>query len=197
MYVEPTTSVSSEVIRYRRLLLRFGEQGLVESASFVDRLCPSYALRLGRTIAESDPCLDVRSHDVAQDGSADDRAVLGQEPDETIQERLPDATYRWGEQWLAGTILITSRAIIFFCGAGPCASQPPRLTAGRIASVALGPDDPTLGGPTAVLVLTDGSRLVFGFRAVSDGMPQAAGAFGRERTARFIDSIRWLQAPAR
>jgi hypothetical protein len=63
--------------------------------------------------------------------------------------------------------------------------------------VAPGPGDPLQGGPTAELTLIDGSREVFGFHAMPDGVPQADGAFDRARTERFIDSIRWLQAPAR
>ena len=194
MFGRPTTSVSSEAIRYRRLLLRFDEKGLVESASFADRLCPSYAFRLESTVAESDPCLDVRSDDVAPGGWVDDRAVLGLEPDETIRERLPDAAYRSGYQWVPGAILVTNRAIVFFCAAESCAGLPPRLTAGRIASVAQGPDDATLGGRTVVVVLRDGSHQVFGFRAMPDGGPQLGSAFEQARTDRFIESARLLQA---
>jgi hypothetical protein len=114
MFGRPSTSVSSEAIRYRRLLLRFDEQGVVESASFIDRLCPSYAFRLESTVAESDPCLDVRSDDVAPGGLVDDRAVLGLEPGETVRERLPDAAYQSDNQWVPVTILVTNRAIVFF-----------------------------------------------------------------------------------
>lgn len=195
MFGRATTSVSSEAIRYRRLLLRFDEQGLVEGASFIDRLCPSYALRLESTVAESEPCLDVRSDDVANGALVDERAVLGLEPDETIREQLPDAAYRSGDQWVPVTILVTNRAIAFFCGAASCVGLPPRLTAGRIASVAQGPEDPTLGGPTAVLVLKDGSRQVFGFRAVLDGASQGSAAFDRSRSERFVGSALLLQAP--
>jgi hypothetical protein len=179
------------------LLLRFDEKGLVESASFVDRLCPSYAVRLESTVAESDPCLDVRSDDVAPGGWVDDRAVLGLEPDETIRERLPDAAYRSGDQWVPRAILVTNRAIVFFCGAESCAGLPPRLTAGRIVSVAQGPEDATLGGRTAVVVLKDGSHQMFGFRAKPDDGPQLGSALGQTRTDRFIENARLLLAPPR
>jgi hypothetical protein len=194
MFGRPTTSVSSEAIRYRRLLLRFDEKGLVESASFVDRLCSSYAFRLESTVAESDPCLDVRSDDVAPGGWVDDRAVLGLEPDETIRERLPDAAYRSGDQWVPGAILVTNRAIVFFCGAESCTGLPPRLTADRIASVAQGPDDATLGGRTVVVVLRDGSHQVFGFSTMPDSGPQLRSAFDQARTDRLVESARLLQA---
>ena len=198
MFGRPTTSVSSRGHPLPTLVACAStSRGIVESASFVDRLCPSYAFRLESTVAESDPCLDVRSDDVAPGGLVDDRAVLGLEPGETVRERLPDVAYRSGDQWVPVTILVTNRAIVFFCGAVSCAGLPPRLTAGRIASVVQSPDDATLGGRTVVVVLRDGSHQVFGFRAMPDGAPQVGGAFDQARTERFIESVRLLQAPPR
>jgi hypothetical protein len=96
-------------------------------------------------------------------------------------------------------VIVTSRALLFVCWPDPCLGQllPPRLTASQIVRVGPGPGDALQGGPTAELTLIDGSREVFGLRAMPDGVPQVTGAFDPARTERFIETLRLLLAPTR
>lgn len=190
-------AAGAESVRYRRLVVYFDGRGLVENVGYTDRICPSYML--GDERYESGSCIDLATADSRMAGTDPDQVVLNLEPDERLRERFVGAAFRSDGQWIAGMAVVTSRALLFLCWPDPCPGQllPPRLTASQIVQVAPGPGDPLQGGPTAELTLIDGSREVFGFHAMPDGVPQADGAFDRARTERFIDSIRWLQAPAR
>lgn len=188
-----------ESIRYRRLVVYFDRRGVVDSISFTDQACPAYMAGGSTAMWESAPCINVAMADSRVEGLDPEQVELNLEPDERLRERFVGAAFRSDGQWIDGMVVVTDRSMVFVCWPDPCPGQLllPRLTASQIVQVAPGPDDALQGGPTAELRLIDGSRELFGFRAMPDGVPQAAGAFDRVRTERFIESIRWLQAPAR
>jgi hypothetical protein len=49
----------AESIRYRRIVIRFDDQGVVTAAGLVERACVNTMVALGSTIGSSPPCLDV------------------------------------------------------------------------------------------------------------------------------------------
>jgi outer membrane protein assembly factor BamE (lipoprotein component of BamABCDE complex) len=190
-------AAGAESVRYRRLVVSFDSRGLVESVGYTDRICPSYML--GDERYDSGTCFDVATGDIRVDGLNPEQVVLNLEPDERVRERFVGAAFRSDGQWVSGMVIVTSRALLFVCWPDPCPGQllPPRLTASQIVQVGPGRADALQGEPTAELTLIDGSREVFGFRGMPDGVPQAAGAFDRARTERFIESVRLLLAPPR
>jgi hypothetical protein len=185
---------SAEAIRHRPLVVYFDSRGVAESVSCTDQVCPGYMVGAAGTRIESAPCIDVATADSLVDGLATEQVVLNLEPGERLRERFLGAAYRSGEQWIAGMVLVTNRSMLLLCWPDPSAGRllPPRLTGSQIVQVAPAPEDPLKGGPTALLVLIDGSH-----GSVPDGAAQQTGAFDQVRAERFIESGRLLQAPQR
>jgi outer membrane protein assembly factor BamE (lipoprotein component of BamABCDE complex) len=55
--------VGASSIRYRRIVVRFDDRGVVSSAGFVERSCPSVMGGAGNAFGESPACIDVTSDD--------------------------------------------------------------------------------------------------------------------------------------
>ncbi len=166
--------LSAETLRYRRIIVDFDEQGVVSRASHVGQDCPVY----NQVAPRSAPCKAIAS-DVAS---------------EWLRERFLGAVYRSGDRWIAGATAVTSQGVVFLAGPEEksVGRQLLRLHVSEIASVEWGADDPQQGGPTAVILRTEGMREVFAFRPLQDG-----GAFDRVRTERFIETVRLMQPPKR
>ena len=167
----PLLAVGSYTMRYRRIVLNFSDQGVVESAAFAQREC----------VEQIDPRGITRCVD----------ADL-----EMVRDRFPGAVYRSGDRWTAGAVDVTNQAVVFWFKPEPGSGNPVlrRLPTETIADVQWGRDDAQQGGPTALVARTDGGIDVFAFRPLAGKDPAEAGAFDTTRTERFIEGVKALQS---
>jgi outer membrane protein assembly factor BamE (lipoprotein component of BamABCDE complex) len=107
-----------EAIRYRRIVVRFDDQGVVGSANFVERLCPSYMLAAGSSESKSEPCVDVATDEAAE-------TVALMEPAVPMGEQVlaAFAQVRWLGEFgrsadplnlpASGALTLTDRSLVF------------------------------------------------------------------------------------
>jgi hypothetical protein len=107
-----------ESVRYRRLVIRFDDSGVVTGASFVQRDCPSFALAVGSQGEESRPCLDVTTDDAPQSVPMVEPGVPPGERVVAIYDNVTWAVTLHGllnpeRRLIPGTLTLTDRSLVF------------------------------------------------------------------------------------
>jgi outer membrane protein assembly factor BamE (lipoprotein component of BamABCDE complex) len=108
-----------ESVRYRRLVVRFDDQGSVTGATFVERVCPSYSLLVsGSEDGQSTPCIDVAVDDAPQSASQAGFGVPHGEHVAAIYENAVWAVTLHGllnveRRQVPGTLTLTDRSLVF------------------------------------------------------------------------------------
>lgn len=107
-----------ESIRFRRLVVRFDEKGVVADSAFVERVCPRYTFGAGGQSDVSAPCMDVAMDDAPQSVPPAELGIPQGEHAVAVYENVVWAVTLHGllnaeRRLVPGTLTLTDRSLIF------------------------------------------------------------------------------------
>lgn len=173
--------LSADHIRYQALRVFFDRAGRARELLSDSGTCNA-------------PCLELYRGPSPESLLVYARTLSLVERNEMISERFIAAAWRSGDSWIPGAVVVTDRALAFLelGETGPLYRQFRRFPMVEIASVGWESGDEPLGGqPTARVTRADGTREIFAFKHLPTQAPHDAPPFDRERTKRFIDTLRF------
>ena len=107
-----------ESIRFRRLVVRFNEKGVVADSAFVERVCPRYTFGAGGRADVSAPCIDVTVDDAPGSAPLMDSGIPPGEHVVAVYENVVWAVTLRGlsiteRRIVPGTLSLTDRSLVF------------------------------------------------------------------------------------
>ena len=183
-------------VRYRAVVVRFDQQGVVTDARLAEHVCSDWTVFNDAWY----PCVNLTADvdPVRQMDRLDARATLPTEAGERVHDNFVATVCRRDDHWIDGAVFVTNRAVYFLDRAAegePVSRLVFRWRADDIAEIEWGGFDATIGADTARIRHANGSLELLAFKRLPTAGSGDAMTFDRARAERFIATVKLAKDP--